>query len=105
MPGVKELFEHAAKIQEKISPEEMKERADLDYFGLRDEDDGSLLRYENARDGIEKSKLVPSDDSLDLEYIPFPYIPPQKEVEEWLVSKRRNDLETKFLQGPTLRQS
>jgi hypothetical protein len=33
-------------MQQKITPEELKQRADCDYFGLRDEDDGKLIEYE-----------------------------------------------------------
>lgn len=101
---MKELFEHAAKVQEKMTPEEMKERADFDYFGFRDEDDGQLLSYEKARDDMEKEKFKNNGMESFVDFIPFPNIPGQKEIEEWLVAKRRNALEAKFLQAPSLDQ-
>ena len=108
LPGVKELFEHAAKIQEKMTPEEMNQRADFDYFGFRDEDDGALLSYESARDEMERVKIQQGKSSkesgFEVDFTPFPVIPAQKDVEEWLVSKRREALEAKFLQGPSLDQ-
>ena len=43
-------------MQTKITPEEIRTRVDVDYFGLRDEDDGLLLKYEliKSREEIEK---------------------------------------------------
>jgi Isy1-like splicing family len=33
-------------MQSKITPEELHQRVDADYFGLRDEDDGLVTAYE-----------------------------------------------------------
>lgn len=58
LPGVKELFEQAAQMQAKITPEELRHRVDADYFGLRDEDDGILVEYETTQSHLENQKIL-----------------------------------------------
>jgi hypothetical protein len=93
-------------MQEKIKPEELKERADMDYYGFRDEDDGELLAYEASKEQMEIDRYLPTcpNDRVAENFILELDIPSQQEVEEWLVSKRRAELEQRFLNARTLDQ-
>ncbi|KAI8903172.1 Isy1-like splicing factor [Gorgonomyces haynaldii] len=55
LPGVKELFEQAQRMQERVTPQELQSRVDADYFGLRDEEDGLLVEYERQMDNAGTS--------------------------------------------------
>ncbi len=48
-------------MQEKITPQELIQRVDADYYGYRDEDDGILLNYEISLEGQCKCQGVNQD--------------------------------------------
>ena len=50
-----------ATMQEKITPQELIQRVDADYYGYRDEDDGILLNYEISLEGQCKCQGVNQD--------------------------------------------
>ncbi len=106
LPGIKELFEQAAKLSTKVKPEELRFRVDADYFGLRDEDDGLLLQYERALvQRLAQQRLeghVDEDEQAALEVhvdedAAFDEPPTQAEVEDWILSRRKRDLEERYL--------
>lgn len=116
LPGVKEMFERAAKRVARAREEEeegkggRQERVDrrgLDarYFGYGlDEEDGTLLRYERRveKEAFEKVNELESEDDKDWEPLPGDAgdgvrwrLPTLQEVQDELMArKRRNVLDT-----------
>ncbi|KAI9204524.1 Rab43 protein [Polychytrium aggregatum] len=109
LPGVKELFEAPAGRQSARSRFEMYKCVDADYYGYRDEDDGKLLAYEkHAQKNIDQSEQeidvntasqVPVSTEGPGAFLQFGglAIPSQKEVEEWLVRRKRQELVERYL--------
>ena len=113
LPGVKEMFERAAKKRVHGDGEDEKPRSgqdisrrnlDANYFGYGlDEEDGTLLRYERTKEkeATERvGKLGDSDDE-DQDWEPLPgdsgdgvrwRLPTLDEVQEELVERRRRTL-------------
>ncbi|KAJ2992355.1 hypothetical protein HDV02_003101 [Globomyces sp. JEL0801] len=100
LEGVKELFEQAAEMQAKISPEELIQRVDADYYGYRDEEDGLLLAYEQKREK-EQIELLKDQDVINEDFasnlLPLPYVPSQQDIEDWMVVKRQQELVQRYL--------
>ena len=113
LPGVKEMFERAAKRrvhgdEDEAGKEPRQEinRKNLDarYFGFRlDEEDGSLLKYERKKEkeAVERvSKLAAADDDYqDFEPLPCDAgdgvrcrLPTMYEVQQELMDRRRRQL-------------
>ena len=114
MPGVKEMFERAAKKRARdeggVGGEEEEGKRDINrrnldarYFGFgRDEEDEKLLRYERKKEkeAVERvGKMV--EDNEDEEWEPLPgdggdgvswKLPTMEEVQEELVERRRRQL-------------
>lgn len=99
LPGVVELFQEAAQMQEKLKPEELKQRVDCDYYGYRDEDDGLLLEFEVQRQlGLVERLGGDSEGFVEPDIVPS-----QKEVEEWIVLQKRQELAKRFLGADALK--
>ena len=113
LPGVKELFENAARKQVRGEKGEgeagkgdlVRRNLDAVYFGYGlDEDDGTLLKYEKMREkeAVEKVKALPEqEDDEDENWEPLPgdagdgvpwRLPTQLEVQEELMNRRRRTL-------------
>ncbi|CAG8565321.1 5821_t:CDS:10 [Acaulospora colombiana] len=111
LPGVRELFEQDVPTPQKRTRFDLYKNVDADYYGYRDEEDGSLLEYEVDRERslIEETlrfsdKALPKDKStqkkkegasqvegeitdihqLSEKYVAHVAVPSQKEVEEYL---------------------
>ncbi|KAI8808964.1 Rab43 protein [Cladochytrium replicatum] len=128
LPGVRELFEQLAPEPVKKTRYEMHKKVDADYFGYRDEEDGTLLKYEancqenalkdiiaaaegieNNEEGGKKRKSVPADDEIykkrfitatgpeDSFLQRVPVVVTQKEVEEWILRRKKKELMERFL--------
>ncbi|KAG2185239.1 hypothetical protein INT44_002029 [Umbelopsis vinacea] len=122
LPGVRELFEQEAHEPVKKTRQDLYRNVDADYYGYRDEEDGSLLEYEAAR---EKELL---DQSKDISYQPDDVpdemqvddedtrtqqtdvngaisdnlakgaaVPTQQEIEQILVQRRRQQLLDRYV--------
>lgn len=95
--GVKELLEAAKPLPStKKQKSELQRSVDADYYGYRDEEDGSLLEYEEAQEEIAMGHTI-QDKSGEPEkgWIPLGdvnEIPRQAEVEKWLVDRRKRRL-------------
>lgn len=108
LPGVKEMFERAAKrhvrggdVEEK---QEQVKRRDVDarYFGYGlDEEDGSLLKYERKQERVAEQRMGAVDSEEDEDWEPLPgdvgdgqawRLPTLDEVQEELVERRRRKL-------------
>ncbi|KAI9356981.1 Rab43 protein [Zopfochytrium polystomum] len=124
LPGVRELFETPVVEDVQKSRGEMYKAVDADYYGYRDEDDGKLLKYEKElakeqlRKALEESgdartssgdvtmdedktedRFAPTDEEVwqrEYRYVET-VIPTIKEVEQWLVQKRKQELLDRFL--------
>ncbi|EXJ92068.1 pre-mRNA-splicing factor isy1 [Capronia epimyces CBS 606.96] len=115
LPGVKEMFERAAKRRVhgdeeeeagKVKPGQDIYRKNLDarYFGFGpDEEDGSLLKYERRKEkeAVERLAKLAESDEDDPDWDPLPgdagdgvrwRLPTLQEVQEELVDRRRRQL-------------
>lgn len=58
LPGVRELFEKPPEVKRRRSRYEMYKRIDADYYGYRDEEDGTLAKLEQDAEKDIRSKVV-----------------------------------------------
>src|ERR1700676_5466912 len=57
--GVKELFEAAQPLPStKKQRSELRKNVDADYYGYRDDDDGTLLEYEETQEEIAMGRTI-----------------------------------------------
>jgi pre-mRNA-splicing factor ISY1 len=104
LPGVRELFEQAAQMQQKITPEELSSRVDADYFGFRDEEDDAIVKHEEERELAELSRFVKNSSEgvlleLRRDFLPEPEPVSRHQLEQWLVKKRQQELANKYSEG------
>lgn len=108
LPGVKELFEAAKrpKQDDKIETRaELRSKANSSYYGYNlDEDDGSLLEYEKAREAAATLAMLNSAESngdIDTDWEPLPgdagkgdiwNLPTVQQVEAELLERRKRKL-------------
>ena len=116
LPGVKEMFERAAKRRvrdeqgengeegKKIRQEINRKNLDANYFGYGlDEEDGTLLKYEAAKEieAEERVARLPEAEATDDEWEPLPgdvgdgktwQLPTLEEVQTELLDRRRRIL-------------
>jgi len=114
LPGVKEMFERAAKRQVRGGDEDDEKRmagqdmarknVDAAYFGYGlDEEDGSLLKHETRKEREAEERLAAQGDNADedKDWEPLPgdagdgvpwRLPTLEEVQEELVDRRRRKL-------------
>jgi pre-mRNA-splicing factor ISY1 len=97
LPGVKELLEQAPPvIQQRVTKNGLYKNIDADYYGYRDEDDGEVVRLERLREaeiGVDAAQLEPF---ANYESLTNHQVPSQKEVEEYLLRRRKEELLEKF---------
>ena len=106
MPGVKELFE-SSKPKAPDKPLEgradMRKQVDASYYGYNlDEEDGTLLAYEAAKEVEARENLLKTGDGeAEPDWEPLPgdpgdgkgwRLPTSEEVQEELVDRRRRKL-------------
>jgi len=105
LPGVKEMFE-SSKPKAPDKPLEgradLRKQVDASYYGYNlDEEDGTLLAYETAKekDAFENLKAQSEDGEADWEPLPGDSgdgmgwkLPTSEEVQEELVERRRRKL-------------
>jgi pre-mRNA-splicing factor ISY1 len=113
LPGVKEMFERAAKKRSKGTDDDeddkqkqMIDRRNLDanYFGYGlDEEDGTLLKYERRkeREAVEKLGSLGDSENEDADWEPLPgdagdgtawRLPTLDEVQEELMNRKRRQI-------------
>lgn len=72
---------------------------DAKYYGYLDEDDPALLKYESEIEEISIASTLRGDDDLPVGWISIERpnnIPIGKEVEEWLLERRRRKIMEKY---------
>ena len=120
LPGVKELFEKPEKRTVRRTRHQMYKNIDMDYYGMRDDDDGVLVKLEAAAtekaraeavaeweaeqarkeaDGGKKRKQ--EDDDLDeliggTGYRAYVPLPDNKDIEALVLAKKKKDLLAKY---------
>ncbi|CAG8574396.1 6807_t:CDS:2 [Paraglomus occultum] len=116
LPGVRELFQQEAPDLPKRTRFDLYKNVDADYYGYRDEEDGTLLEYERERQAQVIAKALalpdetePMDKSLQKQkqaeartslmdidqeekYVAHVAVPSQKEIEEYLVRRRKRQM-------------
>ncbi|KAI7864159.1 pre-mRNA-splicing factor ISY1 [Spinellus fusiger] len=109
LPGVRELFEQEAPEPVSRSRSEIYRNIDADYYGYRDEEDGALIEYETEQENNLTERVLKSieeqaneeeeteqDDAtkaVELEQlVSDAFVPNQKQIEEYLVNRRRQQL-------------
>lgn len=58
LPGVKELFQPKVATLKEKSRAELLRNVDADYYGYRDEEDGTLLEYEQEQEELGKKTAL-----------------------------------------------
>ncbi|KAI9489411.1 Isy1-like splicing factor [Zychaea mexicana] len=115
LPGVRELFEMEEPEKVSRSRTELYRNIDADYYGYRDEEDGDLLSYEEEleRERLEEAAQKPEPEKevqgeeeeeeqantmeVDGSYALDAPIPNRKQIEEYLVNRRRQELLDKYV--------
>ncbi|GES74265.1 pre-mRNA-splicing factor ISY1 homolog [Rhizophagus clarus] len=123
LPGVRDLFEQEAPSPQKRTRFDLYKNVDADYYGYRDEEDGTLLEYEREienkviaealeipdetlpKDKSQKKKENTSqleNNSMDIDsssekYVAHVAVPSQKEVEEFLVRRRKRQMLDRYV--------
>lgn len=105
LPGVKEMFEAATRkpeAEKKETRQELRIRVDAGYYGYNlDEEDGSLLKYEEAKEQEAFQTLMAEDDKPDADWEILPgdngdgvvwRLPTTDEVEAELLERRKRKL-------------
>lgn len=103
LPGVKELFDELVPKpppKPKIS-ETLYKTLDVAYFGYLDENDGQLLKFEEKREKESIDNMLESkegDAKQDWQPISDFHVPNQKEIENFLLEKRKEALLKKYME-------
>ncbi|KAG0097153.1 NineTeen Complex (NTC) component [Podila epicladia] len=109
LPGVKELFQPKAPTLKEKSRAELLRNVDADYYGYRDEEDGTLLEYEQEQeelameraleDAEEHNESAMDVDDKEAQSSPVGplFVPSQKEVEEYLVKRRKQAILDRYV--------
>ncbi|CAG8655555.1 3667_t:CDS:2, partial [Scutellospora calospora] len=124
LPGVRELFEQEAPAPQKRTRSDLYRNVDADYYGYRDEEDGLLLEYEQEQEYkiITKASELPDQtlpedkstqkkkegtsqlessamdiDQLSEKFVAHVAVPSQKEVEEYLVRRRKRQILDRYV--------
>ena len=109
LPGVKELFEAAARpkaseVEKKVDTRgDLSKRVDAGYYGYGlDEEDGTLVAYERKKEKEAfETLLVQDEDNMDEGWEPLPgdggdglawRLPTAEEVENELLERRKRKL-------------
>ena len=103
LPGIKELLEPGKAHQEEMKGVRkrlalLQERCDSAYFGMDDEEDGTLLAFEmqaekEAFGGTEAWQKAMALYSMPIEQ---PVVPSREELEQWILQQRKEDLLKRF---------
>jgi len=126
LPGVKELFQKPEKRTVRRTRAQMYKNIDMDYYGMRDDDDGVLIKLEaeatekaraeavaeweaeQARreaDGGKKRKQQEDDDfeALTGGYKAYVPLPDNKDIEALVLAKKKKELLAKYA-SPALQE-
>nr|CAG8461699.1 12917_t:CDS:10 [Entrophospora candida] len=117
LPGVRELFEQDAPTPSKRTRFDLYKNVDADYYGYRDEEDETLLEYErekeenlikeilqNQDNTAQKNKDISSSvegimdvDDFSEKYVSHVAVPSQKDIEEYLVQRRKRQILDRYV--------
>ncbi|KAG0362279.1 Isy1-like splicing factor [Gamsiella multidivaricata] len=109
LPGVKELFQPQALTLKEKTRAELYRYIDADYYGYRDEEDGTLLEFEEEQEELAMVKALEKanaeeEDGMDVDGqgentqpLGKLYVPSQKEVEEYLVKRRKQAILDRYI--------
>ncbi|XP_058790125.1 pre-mRNA-splicing factor ISY1 homolog [Phymastichus coffea] len=108
LPGVRELFEQEPPPPPRKTRAELMKDIDADYYGYRDDDDGILAPLEQKDEQeyqqmlidewkpkeatAEKETIVDKDENIEA-----PHIPSQKEIQEALLLRKKQELLEKYV--------
>ncbi|KAG0325292.1 NineTeen Complex (NTC) component [Dissophora globulifera] len=114
LPGVKELFQPQAVTLKEKSRAELYRNIDADYYGYRDEEDGTLLEFEEEQETIAMEKALEqadNEDGMDVDGsettapLGTLHVPSQKEVEEYLVQRRKQAIMDRYVSDDLVQSS
>ncbi|KAF9079416.1 NineTeen Complex (NTC) component [Mortierella sp. AD031] len=110
LPGVKELFQPKPLTLKEKTRAELHRNVDADYYGYRDEEDGTLLEFEEEQERIalEKAEEEQAEESDEnamevdgqgkrTEALGTLFVPSQKDVEEYLVKRRKQAILDRYV--------
>ena len=120
LPGVRELFEEKHTMKRRKTRKELIKGLDSDYYGLRDEDDGVLVRVEAKAEKVlvaemeaawareapiraarrptakTTAKAAEEANPTDEGFVAFVPLPDDKDIEARVVAKKKNELLAKY---------
>ncbi|KAF9584131.1 NineTeen Complex (NTC) component [Lunasporangiospora selenospora] len=108
LPGVKELFQPQTITLKEKTRAELLRNVDADYYGYRDEEDGTLLEFEQEQEesaletALEEAESkgegeMEVDGKERSEPLGNLFVPSQKEVEEYLVKRRKQAILDRYI--------
>ncbi|KAF8924302.1 NineTeen Complex (NTC) component, partial [Dissophora ornata] len=108
LPGVKELFQPQQLTLKEKTRAELYRNVDADYYGYRDEEDGTLLEFENEQEEIAMAKALEladeENEGMEVDgssertaALGKLFVPSQKEVEEYLVQRRKQAIMERYV--------
>lgn len=122
LPGVKELLEAHVPKRGKRTRKEMYKNVDMDYFGLRDDEDGVLEQLEiaaeenlrareidrwmcehpgrEAEGGQRADAELEEVTGLPAGFIPFSMLPDDEVMERLVLEKKKEELLAKYASAP-----
>ncbi|KAG0244784.1 NineTeen Complex (NTC) component [Actinomortierella wolfii] len=112
LPGVKELFQPPPPTLKERTRAELYRNVDAEYYGYRDEEDGTLLEYEEEEEeaALEREAEQQAENDMQVDGAPTDaitklYVPTQKEVESYLVERRKRAIMERYMTQDTIQSS
>ncbi|KAG0055324.1 NineTeen Complex (NTC) component [Gryganskiella cystojenkinii] len=107
LPGVKELFQPQQITMKEKTRAELHRNVDADYYGYRDEEDGSILEFEKEQEELAMEKALEDAEEEEnsgmevdgerTESLGTLFVPSQAEVEEYLVKRRKQAIMDRYI--------
>ncbi|KAK7207592.1 Isy1-like splicing factor [Myxozyma melibiosi] len=100
LPGVKELLEPPPKDEIRVNARaNYKTDVDASYYGYLDEEDGEVLKFEEKLEKISLANTLKEDEGVPVGWMGIDRpdsIPSLKEVEDWLLERRKAKLMERY---------
>ena len=115
LPGVKELFEKPEKRTVRRTRHQMYKNIDMDYYGMRDDDDGVLVKLEGEaeasllqakvakwEEGRAARQELGTEEAAEEEtaqFVAHVEVPDQAAVQQAILARRKRELLASFAAG------
>ena len=89
LPGVKELFDKPEPKRARLGRRELVSRADTEYYGFRDEEDGVLLRAEREADIAAGRTPFSEGENASEGFAAYVPLPSDRDIERAIVDRKK----------------